>query len=557
MKTEVETPKALEAERAVIGAALLEPDEVVPLLKEALTVNDFYERRHQRFFEAMLALHEQGAPVTEREVIELLKRENKLHECGDLPISYLTDLRAQCPGVASVSYYTEQIKKASRGRQVQASLLAAYERAKSDPDEALEELMAQITVDRAAARAPAAASRLEFPASAYVGIAGDFATLYATYVESPPQFLFMTFLTYLGALVAPSITLASELRPQPRLYTVLLGESATSRKSSALDLTDRFFREAFPDLNVHYGLGSAEGLAAELESEDGSPRSLLLHCDELKLLVDKAAQDGSIALPMLTTLFERNQFDNTTKGKRIRVRNAYLSVIAACTTETYQRMWHPSFRDIGFINRLFLVHGDAQRRFFSPKPVPESERRRLQEELVGIVGAITATAAARNRPIEMVLDPEAEAVLQDWYVKLSGSVHERRLEAYGLRLCILLEVSQGETRRITEETALAVRDILEYELAVRRLYDPIDADTAIARVEESIRRVLATYGPMRERDLKLRVNYRRVGVWVYTQALANLLKSGEVRFSSDKKLLGLVDCSQKCSQGSKEGENAE
>ncbi len=73
MKTEVETPKALEAERAVIGAALLEPDEVVPLLKEALTVNDFYERRHQRFFEAMLALHEQGAPVTEREVIELQK----------------------------------------------------------------------------------------------------------------------------------------------------------------------------------------------------------------------------------------------------------------------------------------------------------------------------------------------------------------------------------------------------------------------------------------------------------------------------------------------------
>ncbi len=549
-------PKALEAERAVLGAALLEPDEVIPKLREALAPTDFYERRHQRFFETMLALHDQGTPVTEREIIDLLEREKRLNECGELPASYLTDLRVQCPGVATLDYYIDKLKEAARRREVAVRLLVAYEKAKTDPDAALEELIAQARLDKLADTSPNGASLVAFPQSAFLGIAGDFAQLYSQYLESPPQFLFMTFLTYLGAILADKITIASELRPQPRLYTVLLGESANSRKSSALDIVDSFFREVFA-VNVHYGLGSAEGLAAEIESEDGSPRSLILHCDELKLLVDKASQDGSIALPMLTTLFERNVFDNTTKGRKIRVRNGYLSLVSACTTETYQRMWHPSFRDIGFINRLFLVHGDAKRRHFSPKPVPESERRRLQEELVGLVGAITATAAARKRPIEMVFDPEAEAVLQDWYMKLSSSVHERRLEVYGLRLCILLEVSQGETRRITRETALAVRDILEYELAVRRLYDPIDADNAIARVEESIRRVLATYGPMRERDLKRRVNYQRVGIWAYNTALENLLKSGEVRFNSSKKLLGLVGCHQECHQVSKDGKNAE
>jgi hypothetical protein len=104
-----------------------------------------------------------------------------------------------------------------------------------------------------------------------------------------------------------------------------------------------------------------------------------------------------------------------------------------------------------------------------------------------------------------------------------------------------LELAQGETRKITKETALAVRDLLNYELAVRRLYDPIDADNAIARLEESIRRVLATYGPLTERELKRRVNYQRVGVWVFNQALDNLLRSKEVRFLSDKRRLALAE----------------
>jgi hypothetical protein len=525
----------------VLGAAILQPADVVPAMRESLGASDFYERRHQRFFEAILALHEQGAPITPAGVVEWLEKEGRARELGELPVSYLLELadpqRAALP--SQVPYYVEKIKDASRRREIQARLLEAYEKSKENPGAALEELAAQIKLDQLAGE-PQPAQSVEFPESAYVGIAGEFAQLYSQYVESPPQFLFMSFLTYLGAVLADKVTIASELRPSPRLYTVLLGESATARKSAALDFVDRFFREVLA-VNVHYGLGSAEGLAQELESDDGSARSLLLHCDELKLLVDKASQDGSVALPMLTTLFERTMFDNTTKTKKIRVRNGYLSLVAACTTETYQRMWHPSFRDIGFINRLFLVHADAQRRFFSPKPVPESERRRLQDELLELVGAITATAEARKRPIELAFDPEAESILQDWYLALPDSVHTRRLETYGLRLCILLELAQGETRKITKETALAVRDLLNYELAVRRLYDPIDADNAIARLEESIRRVLSTYGPLTERELKQRVNYQRVGVWVFNQALDNLLRSKEVRFLSDKRRLGLVE----------------
>ena len=541
-RTSLESPPHnIEAERALLGAALLEPSSVVPQLRDQLAVEEFYLRSHQQIYTAILDALDAGTPADAKTLLfaagNLLEERKQLDEVGGR--AYLADLIAQACLSASVPFYIGKIKEAAKKREIQARLLAAYERSKEDPDGALEEL--KPSFDQFVAEPqPAAGAGIEFPSNAYVGIAGEFARRYSQYVESPPQFLYMTFLTYLGAVLADKVTIASELRPSPRLYTVLLGESAIARKSAALDFVDRFFREVV-NVNVHYGLGSAEGLAAELESDDGSPRSLILHCDELKLLVDKASQDGSVALPMLTTLFERTVFDNTTKGKKIRVRNGYLSLVAACTTETYQRMWHPSFRDIGFINRLFLVHGDAQRRFFSPKPVPESERRRLQDELLELVGVISATVEARKKPIELAFDPEAEHILQEWYISLPDSVHTRRLETYGLRLCILLELSQGETRRITKETALAVRDLLNYELAVRRLYDPIDADNAIARMEERIRRVLSTHGPLTERDLKKRTNYQRAGVWVFNQALDNLLKSKEVRFLYDKRRLALAE----------------
>jgi hypothetical protein len=78
--------------------------------------------------------------------------------------------------------------------------------------------------------------------NAMVGIGREFAELYAQYLEPPAAFFYFTFLTYFGALVAKKITLASELRPEPRLYVVLLGESATTRKSTALHKVDEFFR---------------------------------------------------------------------------------------------------------------------------------------------------------------------------------------------------------------------------------------------------------------------------------------------------------------------------
>lgn len=58
----------------------------------------------------------------------------------------------------------------------------------------------------------------DLPDEGYIGVAADFANLYSEYTESPRSFLYFSFLTALGHLVAHKITLASEVQISPRSH---------------------------------------------------------------------------------------------------------------------------------------------------------------------------------------------------------------------------------------------------------------------------------------------------------------------------------------------------
>ena len=80
---------------------------------------------------------------------------------------------------------------------------------------------------------------------------------------------------------------------------------------------------------------------------------------------------------------------------------------------------------------------------------------------------------------------------------------------------------------IDDEILDKVITLSDWQLAVRRRYDPVDADSVMARMEEKIRRVLAS-GSQSKRDLQRAVHANRVGMWFFETALANLLKSEEI-----------------------------
>lgn len=74
-------PHSLEAERAVLGAILLEKDSL-PRVVEALRPSDFYKEGHRKVFEAMIALFERSEPVDLLTLREELRRRVELEEVG-------------------------------------------------------------------------------------------------------------------------------------------------------------------------------------------------------------------------------------------------------------------------------------------------------------------------------------------------------------------------------------------------------------------------------------------------------------------------------------------
>lgn len=74
-------PHSLEAERAVLGAILLEA-ESLPKAVELLAPEHFYHSGHRKIFSAMISLFERGEPVDALTVQEELRRRDALEELG-------------------------------------------------------------------------------------------------------------------------------------------------------------------------------------------------------------------------------------------------------------------------------------------------------------------------------------------------------------------------------------------------------------------------------------------------------------------------------------------
>ena len=346
-------------------------------------------------------------------------------------------------------------------------------------------------------------------------VAGDFAETYSSYLEVPKHFLYMAFLTCLGSILANRLRLASELDTQPRLYTILLGESADDRKSTALIKTVKFFQEAMEYFPVCTGIGSAEGLGMRLKKSS----NLLLSLDEFKGFINKSKIEASVLLPMVNSLFEMNSYEAHTKSSSIEVPNAFLSLLAASTVQTWEKIWTPAFTDIGFYNRLWLVPGTGKRKFSLPAKIPQEKKQALRNGLVDILKCV-------GPAMELDLTDEAKELYQAWYMDLEPSIHAKRLDTYTMRLMPLIAINEFKDE-VDKETVQKVIALANWQLEVRRLHDPVDAENNVAKLEELIRRAL-TRGPKSDRDLKRNTNANRVGLWYYGMAIGNLQKANEI-----------------------------
>lgn len=112
-------PQNLEAEASLLGAVLIDADALVKIA-DTIRVDDFFDSRHARIYEAVLALYER------RSVIDVLTLADQLKGTGFLDMvggpAYLTELTNFVPTAAHVEQYAEIVaQKALRRRLIKAS----------------------------------------------------------------------------------------------------------------------------------------------------------------------------------------------------------------------------------------------------------------------------------------------------------------------------------------------------------------------------------------------------------------------------------------------------
>lgn len=107
-------PHDAAAERAVLGACLLNPD-VIPKIRDIIADDDWYEPRHITVWTAITTLHDLGTRPDALTVADHLTPAN-LHQIGGGP--YLHDLIESVPTVANATHYARQVRDAAILRQI-------------------------------------------------------------------------------------------------------------------------------------------------------------------------------------------------------------------------------------------------------------------------------------------------------------------------------------------------------------------------------------------------------------------------------------------------------
>ena len=151
-------------------------------------------------------------------------------------------------------YATDKILNFARRRQLKINLRKIAENVTGE-EEGLENCRGLIdsALDIGKDVAPKKEIKLdiELPPDIIQGFARDFANIYEKHSETPSIFLAFSVLAHLGTIFCKEVSLKLSFNIEPRLYLVLVGESAATKKSTAFELANDFFTDYFEQFEPH------------------------------------------------------------------------------------------------------------------------------------------------------------------------------------------------------------------------------------------------------------------------------------------------------------------
>ncbi|GKS14751.1 replicative DNA helicase [Paenibacillus chitinolyticus] len=124
-------PQNIEAEQAVLGAVLLDP-ETMDLAMDLLSGDEFFSPQHGQIFETMQELYDSGTAIDVVSLAARLQSKGQLTAIGG--VGYLTQLIEAVPTSANLEHYAEIVKDKATHREAILELRRQLRQAEESED---------------------------------------------------------------------------------------------------------------------------------------------------------------------------------------------------------------------------------------------------------------------------------------------------------------------------------------------------------------------------------------------------------------------------------------
>jgi Protein of unknown function (DUF3987) len=199
------------------------------------------------------------------------------------------------------------------------------------------------------------------PAALY-GLAGAVVNAIEPETEADKAALLFTLLTRAGAMIGhgPFLRVGRQMHT-PRLFTVIVGDSATSRKGTSYSEITAVLEKADTELvdTTHVsGLSTGEGLIAHLhDREDGKPveKRVLDYEPEFVRILNVCARDNATLSAIMRQGWDGVTLRVMTRNNPLHAKNAFIAFLGHITQEELTPKLTSIETANGFANRMLFV----------------------------------------------------------------------------------------------------------------------------------------------------------------------------------------------------------
>ncbi len=346
------------------------------------------------------------------------------------------------------------------------------------------------------------------PDAVYRGLAGEIVRAYQPQTEADPLAILAQLLTAFGAAIGSGPHfMVGEKRHEPRLFTVIAGQSAKARKGDAWHIVKTLLAETRLAPRILTSLSSGEGVVKQVRDDEirrvpvkgqpgqyeevivevGEPdKRLLVTLTEMAGMFDVLRREGNTLSALLRDAWDHGDLVTATKTDSHRATGAYLALVAHITAEELRQRLTGLDAANGFANRFLWFAVRRGQVLPRPRPLSEAQRSRLAAKL--------AAAITRARQMgEVDFTPAANLGWERIYARLSegrgglaGALLSRG-EAQVIRLALLYALLDGASA-IDLEHLMAAVGLWEYaERSVDYLFGGRGGDPLAEKIKAALR----------------------------------------------------------------------